>query len=103
MDRVDLMGSDPFMTEVEAKIRPFFAEPTVSRGSDPIKSTAVSRRSSPNSTEDAIIRDGRNPMVPRCLHRGHPVQPPALQIRMILGLCIHVIHWNQGDKRPVTI
>ncbi len=35
---VDLMGSDPFMAEFEAKTPPFFASNTFSRGSDPIKS-----------------------------------------------------------------
>ena len=33
------MGSDPFMTGIEAKTPRFFASATVSRGSDPIKST----------------------------------------------------------------
>ena len=33
------MGSDPFMTEVEAKTPPFFTSATVNRGSDPIKSS----------------------------------------------------------------
>jgi hypothetical protein len=33
------MGSDPFITAVEGKKSPFLASTTVSRGSDPIKST----------------------------------------------------------------
>ncbi len=35
----DLMGSDPFMTAIEAKTQTCLASTTVSRGSDPIKST----------------------------------------------------------------
>ena len=34
------MGSDPFMTGIEARTPRFFASATVRRGSDPIKSTA---------------------------------------------------------------
>jgi hypothetical protein len=39
-EAVDLMGSDPFITAVEGKTSPFLASTTVTRGSDPIKSTA---------------------------------------------------------------
>ena len=45
MRSVDLMGSDPFIADIEAKTPPFFASATVSRGSDPIKSTASMRLS----------------------------------------------------------
>ena len=41
---VDLMGSDPIMTAIEAKTQTFLASTTVSRGSDPIKSTLILKR-----------------------------------------------------------
>ena len=39
LEAIDLMGSDPFMTEVEAKTPTIFPSIPVSRGSDTIKST----------------------------------------------------------------
>jgi hypothetical protein len=38
---VDLMGSDPLVTVVEAKNGDFFPSTAVMKGSDPIKSTLV--------------------------------------------------------------
>ena len=40
LQSVDLMGSDPLLTVVEAKNGDFFPSTAVMKGSDPIKSTA---------------------------------------------------------------
>ncbi len=57
---VDLMGSDPFMTAIEAKTQTFLASTTVSRGSDPIKST-VDRRSNRSRFQCSVSRSSADP------------------------------------------